>query len=291
MKTLAKNREERYQTAKDLAIDLKNLKHRLEFDAELARFSPPAPTTEPSVAQSRTEEDAAPQTIAPAASAAPSRRAIGPRAMLIAAILLLATAAGFFAWSSWRPTASTPAAPAAPERQISYSLTVQKMRDGQEYQAPFESTGQEIFENGWKFRLNFSSPQPGYLYLLNEGPTTGGAISFSLLFPFPTINQGSAQMAAGQGIRTGWYVLSEHQGTERLWLVWAAQAAPELEAVKGVVNPKDKGVIGDPAQLDAVRRLLSHYPAARPEKDPVKEQMSVRGRGEVLISLVELKHR
>jgi len=85
--------------------------------------------------------------------------------------------------------------------------------------------------------------------------------------------------------------LSERQGTERLWLVWAAQAAPELEAVKGVVNPRDKGVISDPAQLDAARRLLSHYPVATPEKDPVKEQMNVRGRSEVLLNLVELKHR
>jgi serine/threonine protein kinase/Tfp pilus assembly protein PilF len=33
-KALRKNREERYQTSKDLLIDLKNMKHRLEFEAE-----------------------------------------------------------------------------------------------------------------------------------------------------------------------------------------------------------------------------------------------------------------
>jgi len=36
-KALRKDREQRYQTAKDLLIDLKNLKHNLEFDAETER--------------------------------------------------------------------------------------------------------------------------------------------------------------------------------------------------------------------------------------------------------------
>ena len=39
-KSLTKNREERYQTAKDLLIDLRNLKRRLEVDAELDRTVP-----------------------------------------------------------------------------------------------------------------------------------------------------------------------------------------------------------------------------------------------------------
>ncbi len=38
-KTLAKDREERYQTAKDLLIDLKRLKQRLDLDAEIERTS------------------------------------------------------------------------------------------------------------------------------------------------------------------------------------------------------------------------------------------------------------
>jgi serine/threonine protein kinase/tetratricopeptide (TPR) repeat protein len=40
-KTLAKNREERYQTARDLLIDLRNLKRKLEVDAEIDRTAPP----------------------------------------------------------------------------------------------------------------------------------------------------------------------------------------------------------------------------------------------------------
>ncbi|MDQ3256168.1 MAG: protein kinase [Acidobacteriota bacterium] len=40
-KALAKDREERYQSAKDLLIDLKRLKQRLAFEAEQARLQPP----------------------------------------------------------------------------------------------------------------------------------------------------------------------------------------------------------------------------------------------------------
>ncbi len=40
-KALTKDPEERYQTAKDLLIDLRSLKRKLEFDAELDRTAPP----------------------------------------------------------------------------------------------------------------------------------------------------------------------------------------------------------------------------------------------------------
>jgi serine/threonine protein kinase/Tol biopolymer transport system component len=40
-KALRKDREERYQVVKDMLLDLKNLKQRLEFEAELERSAPP----------------------------------------------------------------------------------------------------------------------------------------------------------------------------------------------------------------------------------------------------------
>src|SRR5437870_3234697 len=40
-KALAKKREERYQSVKDLLIDLRHVKKRLDFDSELARTTPP----------------------------------------------------------------------------------------------------------------------------------------------------------------------------------------------------------------------------------------------------------
>ena len=47
-KTLTKNREERYQTAKDLLIDLRNLKRKLEVDAEIDRTASPDLVVPPS---------------------------------------------------------------------------------------------------------------------------------------------------------------------------------------------------------------------------------------------------
>ena len=40
-KALTKNTEERYQTAKDMAIDLRRLKRRLEVEAEIERSAEP----------------------------------------------------------------------------------------------------------------------------------------------------------------------------------------------------------------------------------------------------------
>jgi len=70
-KTLTKNREERYQTIKDLALDLRNLKRRIEVAAEIDRTaSPDSGTAAPSADGQRpaTTASAAP---APTAQATP----------------------------------------------------------------------------------------------------------------------------------------------------------------------------------------------------------------------------
>ncbi len=64
-KTLQKSADERYQTAKDLLIDLKNLTHHLDFTAELERSgkltkaAPPAPTQDHSIHTTSSAEDVA----------------------------------------------------------------------------------------------------------------------------------------------------------------------------------------------------------------------------------------
>jgi serine/threonine protein kinase len=181
-------------------------------------------------------------------------------------------------------------APAETERNLSYRLTVQKMRDGRPYQEEFESSGQEIFENGWKFRMNVNSPQTGYLYLLNEGPAEGGEITYNMLFPAPSNNSGSPYLAANQKIETGWMVFDQNQGTEKFWMIWAANEVPELEAVKGVVNPTDKGEIKDSGQSKAVRLFLEKHSSAPAEKDKNKKQSNVKGKGNVLVHHLELEH-
>ena len=60
-KALTKDREDRYQTAKDLLIDLRSLKRKLEVDAELNRTLPP---------ELRGPLSTAPETVAPSTSGA-----------------------------------------------------------------------------------------------------------------------------------------------------------------------------------------------------------------------------
>src|SRR5262249_44612336 len=156
-------------------------KRRLEFDVEFSRVLGAVTANKTNETRLQTGEHVARHTFTSAPDLARGASSPSARALLFGAILLASALAGFFALSSLRPQAGTPPAGRAAERQIGYSLTVQRMRDGRPYQKPFESTGQEIFESGWKFKLNFSAPESGYVYLLNEGPTEGGAISYSLL--------------------------------------------------------------------------------------------------------------
>jgi hypothetical protein len=178
------------------------------------------------------------------------------------------------------------------ERSLNYSLTVQKMRDGKPYQDEFESSGQEIFENGWKFRMNLSSSQEGYLYLLNEGPAAGDATTYNMLFPEAKTNNGSPRVTVDQKLRTAWMRFDDHQGTEKFWLVWSASPVKELEAVTDVVNDKGQGEIKDAAQARAVRDFLAKHSTPKPDvaKDSAKKQTTVKGRREVLVNYVELEH-
>jgi tRNA A-37 threonylcarbamoyl transferase component Bud32 len=181
---------------------------------------------------------------------------------------------------------------ALPERSLAYSLTVQKMRDDKPYQDEFQSSGQEIFENGWKFRMNLTSPQEGYVYLLNEGPAEGGVATYNVLFPEAETNRGSARVSAGQNLQTAWMRFDDHQGTEKFWVVWTAAPVKELDAVTDAVNDQDRGEIKDSAKARAVRDFLQKHYASKPEvsKDSAKKLTVVKRRGDVLVNMIELEH-
>jgi hypothetical protein len=206
--------------------------------------------------------------------------------------LLLAGAGGLYLLTKKTVTETPIPAPPLAERSLSYGLTVQKMRNGKPYQDTFESSGQEIFENGWKFRMNIDSPQKGYLYLLNEGPGADDTTTYNMLFPAPSNNSGSPFVEAQQKIETGWMVFDQNQGTEDFWVVWSATEVPELEAVKGVVNPHDKGEVRDEGQKKAVKQFLDRHPSAEAvtQKDKAKKQSTVKASGDVLVHRLELEH-
>ncbi len=214
--------------------------------------------------------------------------------MVLALVIVagIATAAIWYALRARPATVEPKVETSSPERLLTYGLTVQKMRNGRAYQGEFESSGQEIFENGWKFRMNVTSPQEGYLYLLNEGPAEGGVTTYNMLFPEPKTNGGSARVKADNKLQTAWMRFDDNQGTEKFWIVWTAAPVKELDAATDAINDEDQGEIKDSAKARRVREFLDKYSSPKPEiaKDSSKKQTNVKAKGETLVNLLELEH-
>ena len=158
-KALRKDREERYQTIKDLLIDLKTLREELSFAQKLERSTPPRSSAGLSTKRGETE---APTTIQPRAVAAtadlsaPKSVRRNGRLVPIALVGLLLAGLTIGAAVLWQrrgstPVISTPATSA--ERAVSYWITVQKYRDGKPYQDPFRLRDDINFEKDYQNSL------------------------------------------------------------------------------------------------------------------------------------------
>ena len=113
---------------------------------------------------------------------------------------------GFVYWKSSTTTENSNAATnietksAAPSRELAYFLNVQKMRGGKLFEEPFKSSGQEIFENGYKFKLNIKSDAAGFIYLFNEDKDASGKTIYNILYPTPKTKNGAAEIKADEQI-------------------------------------------------------------------------------------------
>ncbi|MCA1576837.1 MAG: serine/threonine-protein kinase [Acidobacteria bacterium] len=268
-KAMAKSLDERYQTAKDMLIDLRHLKRQLEGTVEGS-----------------------------------SERDVGTkkkRVLLFAIAAMVVFTIGLFAFSIWRasPAPSTvstnaPAAPVAvPERVLTYWITVQKFRDGK-YQKPFTVAGEINFEARDEIRLNVRSPQNGHLYVLNEGPREGtNTPEFVIFFPSPTANEGSSLLTAGQEVQIPeqtWLRFDAQAGVERLWLVFTEQAVPEFESVKQFANTQTRGLITDAAQSKSIQDFLTSHSNTKPEFEKSDTLTTLKANGRILLYPVRLEH-
>ena len=199
----------------------------------------------------------------------------------------------------WQRRGSPPPIPAparTAERAVSYWITVQKYRDGKAYQEPFRLRDDINFEKDYRIRLNVTSPQSGRLYLLNEGPAGPDQNpTFNVLFPSETANNGSALLTESQQIQIpqqSWFQFDEQQGTEKIWVVWAAKDVPEMEAIKGFANSKDRGVISSPGLRTAVNQFLKAHSsgALRSNGIRTRKRPLVRANGEILVHVIKLEH-
>jgi serine/threonine protein kinase len=180
-----------------------------------------------------------------------------------------------------------------PNRSFTYWLTVQRMRDGKDYQEPLKSNGEEVFENGDKFRLNVLTPIPGYLYVMNEGPPEPKDTSFTMIYPSLNINEGSATLGANQSIQSDWITFRGLAGDENFWIVWSVSPVSQLESAKTEALKDPHGGLTD-RNLEAVKEFLRrkqlemkvtvyHYKAT--------QTAVARGKGDMLVTLLQFKHR
>lgn len=296
-RTLAKEPQQRYASIQDLIEDLKALRRKVEFASEL-KHAAPLENTDAQTLRQTAEADTlrlTPEVNTHAELPVPPSVAIPvpaptkfPLRPVIAGIALLSVL-GLSSWYIFKPqpAPTPPPAPAvvtaAPKRELTWWLTVQRKLES----APFQSAGRDWFPNGSKYKFNSTSPQSGYLYLLNEGPTAGGKVSLNLLFPTPANNNLNAAVSANQPIQTGNYFFNNYQGEEKFWIVWAINPIPEIEAVKATAKP----TIQDAAQSAVILRLLNEHAAqTTAQSDETKELTKVSGNA-VLAQMVKLKHR
>lgn len=232
---------------------------------------------------------------------------------LLAILLLAAIVSGLAAWALWAragagaktdgpraaadspaeaaPSAGAPPSPAvapAAEHSFTYFLTpADRGRDEEEERF----TGNEQFRNGSKFRFVLMPEQPGALYLLNQGPGAGQAEAWNVLFPTPKNNNGSSLVSAHERAEARIH-FDTNQGAEALLIIWATRPVPELETIFKDAAQTDFE-IKNPAQVAAIKGFLTRYKSPEPkaEVDTEKHQTTVRGKGEIFIRLLVLKHR
>ena len=229
----------------------------------------------------------------------PPRKRVPIIAVASVAIFALAIASLWYAWKSKATSAVPPAKPATsaplgPEQSLTYWLTVQKMLNKKTLGKPIESAGNIIFGNGWKFRFNLRPVQSGALYLLGVGPGKKGGLEYNILFPLAQQNGLDARLQANQTMQSDWLYFVERTGQEKLWIIWSVRPIPEMDKIfsQAAGNKQNPGVVADPSQIAQIETYLNMYDPTRLEKvDQLSNNLtSIKGRGEVVVSLVELRH-
>lgn len=216
-----------------------------------------------------------------------------PWAKLVVSFIILAVVSyGVYKTVIVGPQGPQPSASSTPHSHtLTYFLTVQKMRDGKEYEEPHKSNGEEdIFERGDKFQLNITAGEQGYLYVFNEGPLENDA-SFTMLFPRKELNNGSAAIGSDQVFQSDWITFRGPAGYENVWIVWSIAPVPQLEPAKAeaFMNPRG-GLTGD--NLVTVRSFLTKPLEMKTTVSHYKETQKAiaRSKGDLLIAFAQFKH-
>ena len=155
-KALAKQPDERYQTAKDLIIDLRNLLKQLDRETEFKRSGEPLLTEQSS------------KTTSTIVAASTIETAVSSQKVKIVKVGILVAVLAFVSVGLWQlnqrrltptPPETLTLAPVT-ELGLTYFITVQKYRDNKPFEPPFQLAKEMLFESDYQIRLN-ASQQPG----------------------------------------------------------------------------------------------------------------------------------
>lgn len=285
-KALSYRAGDRYQRACDFSEDLAVA--LLEYDDEVPTWNKPTAVDGPDRPDPEGKaHDSLTRGALPSAPELPAPRQYGRKSWWLGlAALLVVVLLG--AATFWRYSFQIP------PRPLTYWLNA-KMKDKKTntYSTPFQSTGTEVFNNGSEISFHIEAPDEGSLYLINEGPAPNGGTMLNILFPNPTDNNGIARLSANQRLDTYSFPLDENEGTETQWIVWAAQAVPELENAYRNAFPQ-KGQIVDPSQQQSVKEFLAKWriqPHNITRDKGVSPRATVSASREIWAFPLELSHR
>lgn len=187
-----------------------------------------------------------------------------------------------------------PIVPLPASKGFDYWLIVQPMHDGREYGNSYKSNGDDdTFESGDRFQLNVRSLESGYLHIFNEMPPGTGNVSFRMVYPNKTTNNGSASIGGNQTFQSDWIAFGGPPGAENFWIIWSASPISELESAKNEALVHPQAGLSEP-NLAKVKEFLNTTNAkvdARVTNYKTRNEATVRARNDLVLTLVQFKHR
>lgn len=192
-----------------------------------------------------------------------------------------------------RPPGVLPAEVASPERTLTYWLMVHSLKK-QDWEP---STGTETFYTGERFYLVAMPAQDGALYVIGRGKEDDGTIGWTSLFPAPDKRDGNSFLRAGEETQaTEPSRFAGGFGQEELIIIWAEKPIEWLDAYfkesyGSDSEPRAKTRRFSEEAQKRVQDLIDTAPRAETAFDEEKSVVTLKGRGEVLVSVRTLLHK
>ena len=114
-----------------------------------------------------------------------------------------------------------------------------------------------------------------------------------MVYPTKETNNGAASLGANQTFQSNWITFRGAAGDENFWIVWSVSPVSQLESAKTEALKDPHGGLTE-QHLEAVREFLRrkqlemkvtvyHYKAT--------QTAVARGKGDMLVTLLQFKHR